>query len=136
MYRYTTVYLGINVHSVVLAHCYVALTKPRSGKLSREKTCTNFVVLWVFAKLFSGKFGEVVSFWGRCILGHSKSEQSVKVFSAKIVFFTNLQKNFPQKFPTLQWHTKPFGSYDYECVCLKNPKYKFCYDSVNVCIHV
>ena len=40
--------------------------------------------------------------WGRCILGHSKSEQSVKVFSAKIVFFTNLQKNFPQMFPTLQ----------------------------------
>ena len=33
-----------------------------NGKLSREKTFTNFVVLWLFAKVFSAKFGGVVSF--------------------------------------------------------------------------
>ena len=55
---------------------------PYSGKLSREKTFTNFVVLWLCAK---------VIFW--C----SKSEQSAKVFSAKIVFFTNSRKFSPLK---------------------------------------
>ena len=34
---------------------------PYSGKLSRGKTCKNFVVLWLFAKVFSVKFGGVVS---------------------------------------------------------------------------
>ena len=33
-----------------------------SGKLSREKTYENFVVLWLFMKVFSAKFGSVVSF--------------------------------------------------------------------------
>ena len=26
--------------------------RPYSGKLSREKTCTNFTVLWLYAKVF------------------------------------------------------------------------------------
>jgi len=30
---------------------------PYSGKLSREKTFANFVVLWLFMKVFSAKFG-------------------------------------------------------------------------------
>ena len=30
---------------------------PYSGKLSREKTFVNFTVLWLFAKVFSGKLG-------------------------------------------------------------------------------
>ena len=33
-----------------------------SGKLSREKTITNFAVLWLFAKVFSSKFGGVTFF--------------------------------------------------------------------------
>ena len=33
-----------------------------SGKLLREKTFANFMVLWLFAKVFSAKFGGVVSF--------------------------------------------------------------------------
>ena len=33
-----------------------------SGKLSREKTIPNFAVLWLFAKVFSAKFGGVASF--------------------------------------------------------------------------
>ena len=35
---------------------------PNSGKLSREKTFTNFTVLCLFVKVFSVKFGGVVSF--------------------------------------------------------------------------
>ena len=33
---------------------------PYSEKLSGEKTFTNFAVLWLFAKVFSAKFGGVV----------------------------------------------------------------------------
>ena len=33
-----------------------------SGKLSREKTITNFTVLWLFAKVFSAKFRGVTFF--------------------------------------------------------------------------
>ena len=33
-----------------------------SGKLLREKTFANFAVLWLVAKVFSAKFGGVVSF--------------------------------------------------------------------------
>ena len=49
-----------------------------SGKLSREKFC-NYWVLWLFAKVFSVKFCNVAS------IG-SGSEQSTKVFSAKMYF--------------------------------------------------
>ena len=47
-----------------------------SGKLSREKTFTNFEVLWLFTKFFSAKFRGVASFGGTC-------EQFAKVFSHK-----------------------------------------------------
>jgi len=33
------------------------LVVPYSGKLSREKTFANFAVLWLYAKVFSTKFG-------------------------------------------------------------------------------
>ena len=52
---------------------------------AREKSFANFAVLWLFAKVFPAKFGT---------FGAAKSEQSAKVFSAKIVFFTNSRK-FP-----------------------------------------
>ena len=45
---------------------------PYSGKLSREKTCANFEVLWLFAEVFSVKFRGVASFSGT-------SKQLVKV---------------------------------------------------------
>ena len=35
---------------------------PYSGKLLREKTFANFAVLWLFTKVFSAKFGGIVSF--------------------------------------------------------------------------
>ena len=45
----------------LVAICPVMLL-PYSGILSREKTFVNFVVLWLFAKVFSAKFGGVASF--------------------------------------------------------------------------
>ena len=44
--------LGVRLQHIVLY----------SGKLSREKTFANFTVLWLFAKVFSTKFGGVASF--------------------------------------------------------------------------
>ena len=35
---------------------------PYSGKLLREKTFVNFVVLWLFAKVFAVKSRDLVSF--------------------------------------------------------------------------
>ena len=42
----------------------------------------NFAVLWLFAKVI------LYEIWERGVLWCSKSEQSTKVFSAKIVFFS------------------------------------------------
>ena len=50
----------------------------------------NCVVLWLFAKVFSTKF------WGVASFGTAKAS-NLKVFSAKIVFFTNSQKFSPSK---------------------------------------
>ena len=61
---------------------------PYSGKLPREKTFANFKVLPLFVKVFSAKLGGMASF------GSDTSEQSVKVFSAKILFPPNLAKVF------------------------------------------
>ena len=41
--------------------------------------------------------------WGRGVLWCGKSEQPVKFFSSKIVFFTNLRIFFPQMFPAIQY---------------------------------
>ena len=54
---------------------------PYSGKLSRKKTFANFA-----------GYLQKSEVWGRGILWHGKNEQSPKVFSMKIVFFTNSQK--------------------------------------------
>ena len=62
---------------------------PYSGKLQKEKTFTNFELLWLFAKVFSTKFGDIASFG-------STSEQSAKVFSATL-YSSNLQKFSPAK---------------------------------------
>ena len=45
----------------------------------------NFEVLWLLAKVFSAKFAGVAT------VG-STSEQSAKVFTTKIILFTNSQK--------------------------------------------
>ena len=48
--------------SVVMFMCqwlaaWCVYVVPYSGKLSREKTFANFVVLWLYANVFSTKFG-------------------------------------------------------------------------------
>ena len=77
---------------------------PYSGKLLREKTFVNFEVLWLFAKVFSAKFGDVVSFGGT-------SEQSTKVFSVKMFFPPICESFLPQKFLTVRY----LGVYDVIC---------------------
>ena len=62
---------------------------------SREKTFTNFEVLWLFVKVFCVRFGGMASFGGT-------SKQFAKVFSAKI-YFPPIRISFlPQKFLTIQ----------------------------------
>ena len=62
-----------------------------SRKLSREKT---FVILQ-----FCGYKRNL----GHGVLQHSKSEQSAKVFSAKIVFSPICAGFLPRKFPTIRY---------------------------------
>ena len=72
------------------ADSIVSDSKDSSRKLLREKTFVNFEVLLLFMEVFSANFGGVAS------IG-STSKQAVKVFSAKILFFTNSQKLFHMK---------------------------------------
>ena len=51
---------------------------PYTGKLSREKTLTNFVVLEPPTKVFSTKFGHAIATYM-----YDRFQHSVKVFSAK-----------------------------------------------------
>jgi len=88
----------------------------------KEKTFANFVVLWLHTKVFSAKFGV----WHP--LARQK-EQSVKVFSTKIVFFTNSWKFSPSKVSRytvlwtpdfsgharIWWKTLPEVSWALEC---------------------
>ena len=57
----------------------------------------NFAVLWLFANVFSAKFVCVWGGGGGGVFWCGKSEQSMKVFSTKIVFFTNSRKFSPLK---------------------------------------
>ena len=67
---------------------------PYHGKHSRETTFVNFKVLWLFAKVFSVKFGDVAS-TGSTI--DCTSEQSAKVFFTKILFSTNSRSVFSRE---------------------------------------
>ena len=64
----------------------------RGRKLSREKTFANFMVVWLFVKVFSAKF------WGMVSFGAAKASNPQNFF-AKIVFLTNLQKFSLESFP-------------------------------------
>ena len=61
---------------------------PYSGKLEEE----NFHKFHGFMAICESFIRKI---WGRGVLWHSKSEQSVKVLSMKIVFFTNSHKFSP-----------------------------------------
>ena len=65
-----------------------------SIKLSRGKTFANFKVLWLFAKVFSIKFGGVSSFGAPCT-----SEQSAKFSPRKSLIHESF---LPQKFPAIR----------------------------------
>ena len=97
-----------------------------SGKLLREKTFVNFTVLWLFAKFFSAKFGDVVFF------GAAQASNPQKVFSTKIIFFTNSRKFSPSKVSTM-WYggesleTKPNKSHEDRTVYKTASKYKWLY---------
>ena len=72
----------------VVLHCVMYI--PYSGKLSREKTFANFVVLWLYAKLFSAKFGA----WRPLAL----QKQAIrKSFLRENCIFTNSRKFAPSK---------------------------------------
>ena len=68
---------------------------PYSGKLSREKTFTNFAVLWLYAKVFSVKFGA----WRPLAWQKRAIRES---FLHKDRIFTNLRKFSPSK---VYWYT-------------------------------
>ena len=66
-----------------------------SGKLLREKTFANFVVLWLFTKVFSAKFGGVASFAVAIESNLRKFffrifKQFTKVFSSKVFSLESL----------------------------------------------
>ena len=65
---------------------------PYSVKLSREKICANFVVLWLLVKAISMKFGGVTSF------GMAKANNPWR-FSLRKPYFSPICKRFlPQSF--------------------------------------
>ena len=63
---------------------------PYSGKISREKTFANFTVFMLYTKVSPRNLG-------RGVLWRCKSDQSTKVFSAKIVISPIHEKFFPSK---------------------------------------
>ena len=65
---------------------------PYSGKLSREKTLNSRILRFC---CYSRKFS--LRNLGAWHPWHGTSEQSAKVFSTKIVFFTNSRKFSPSK---------------------------------------
>ena len=68
---------------------------PYGGKLSREKTFANLAVLWLFANVFSAKFGGMVSF------GAAKVSNLQKFFLRKSYFSPIRESFLPPKFPAI-----------------------------------
>ena len=73
--------------SAVDSSIYNMALIPYSGKLSREKTFMNFMVLWLFAKVFSTKFGGMASF------GAAKVSNPQK-FSLRKSYFSPIHESF------------------------------------------
>ena len=70
-----------------------------SRKLSGEKTVMNFTALWLFAKVFSVKFGCVASF------GVAKAS-NLRTFSQRKSYFSPIRVSFlPQKFPAIRYQS-------------------------------
>ena len=74
-----------------------------SGKISREKTSANFAVSWLFAKVFSVKFGGVASF------GATKASNP-QTFLCKNHIFSPICESFlPRKFPAIRYGVSVFN---------------------------
>ena len=74
----------------------LGLVEPYSGKLSREKTFANFVVLWLYAKLLSAKFGV----WRPLVWQKRAIRES---FLRENRLFTNSRKFLPRKFTAIRY---------------------------------
>ena len=62
----------------------------------RERKLANFVILWLFAKAFSAKFGSVAYFGG------AKASNPRK-FSLRKSYFSPIRESFlPRKFPAIR----------------------------------
>ena len=66
-------------------------------KLSREKTFAIFAVLWLNAKVFSVKFGDVVSF------GTAKASNPRKFSPRKWYYSPICESILPRKFPAIRY---------------------------------
>ena len=64
-----------------------------SGKLSREKTFANFVIMWLYVKVFSMKFGGVGFF---CT---AKASNPQKFLSENCIFYKFVKVFFLKSFP-------------------------------------
>ena len=71
--------------------------RPYSGKLSRKKTFANFAVLWLFAKVFSVKFGT----WHWLVQQKWAIRES---FLDRIVFSPICESFLPRKFLAIRYH--------------------------------
>ena len=69
---------------------------PYSGKLSREKTFANFAVLWLYAKVFSMKFGA----WRPLARQKRAIHES---FLRENHIFHQFASFLPRKFPAIQY---------------------------------
>ena len=84
------------VWPVVVLYCKISVLQCSAYHIAGNfrEIFTNFDILGVIHKVFSVKFGGVVSLV-------QTSKQSVKVFLCKNHIFTNLRKFLPQKFPAV-----------------------------------
>ena len=80
-----------------------------SGKLSKEQTFTNLMVLWLLAKVFFAKFGDVTLF------GAAKTSNPQR-FSPRKSYFSQICNIFlPRKFPS--------NTYIFSTISERNPLY-------------
>ena len=84
------------------------------GKVSRKKTFANLMVLWLFVKVFSAKFGGVASLV-------QQKRAICESFLGKIVFFTNSRKFSA----TSIWYSRKFVARDNFCQFAGH--FKFCW---------
>ena len=71
--------------------------KPYGRKILREKIFANFAFLWLFAKVFSAKFGEMA------YVGAAEGSNLQQFSLRKSLFFTNSWSFLPRKCPAIRY---------------------------------